>query len=366
LANCIKNDLFVMLNIVEPTLNSYTGHCYSLVEAIAQAVPTGQVRVWAGTQCEEFWKTTGQIKPYFFRPLRKIQSFFLFRQLLREPGKILLSTAGSIDFVLLNWGAQGEIPVDKVYLYVHWLGTKASISSKLIKVAQRQPNLEVLCTTERTTDFFKNLGFRATTVAYPRLINFPPPQLQAFHHLLVAGAARMDKGFNRIVDLVDELAQTQASWPICIQTSTTHQAKHGADILFQVERLQRSGYMHLSLIDTTLNPQEYQALFAGGISIQPYSGADFEDRVSGVALDALTAGCPVIVTANTWLSRIVLKHNAGIATSDLSPSGLRKAIAHILQDYDGYSLRAAKAGIVLRQEHSASSMMRIIFKNHNV
>ncbi|MDD5028439.1 MAG: hypothetical protein PHH58_02895, partial [Rhodoferax sp.] len=115
-----------MLNIVEPTLNSYTGHCYSLVEAIAQAVPGGQVRVWAGTQSQEYWKVQEQIRPYFYRSLRKIQSFFLFRKLLTEPGKVLLSTAGSIDFFMLDWAARGKIPKNKVYLYVHWLGAKTA------------------------------------------------------------------------------------------------------------------------------------------------------------------------------------------------------------------------------------------------
>jgi hypothetical protein len=355
-----------MLNIVEPTLNSYAGHCYSLVEAIAQAVPAGPLRIWAGTQSEKFWKVKDQIRPYFFQPLRKFQSFFLYKRLLKEPGKLLLSTAGSIDFLLLNWAAKGIIPKDKVYLYIHWLGAKASRSSKLLKVAQSQPNLEILCTTESTADFFKSLGFHATAVAYPRLTDLPHPQSQAFGHLLVAGAARMDKGIDRIADLVEYLAHTQASWPVWVQISTTHQAKHSADVLVQIERLRRSGYSHLSLIDNTLTPQDYQALFAGGISIQPYCEADFEDRVSGVALDALTAGCPVIVTAHTWLSRIVLKHNAGVATSDLSPSGLCKSIAEILRNYDGYSFRAAKAGMALRQEHSASSLMRVVFKNQEV
>jgi hypothetical protein len=236
----------------------------------------------------------------------------------------------------------------------------------LAKIAQRQPNLEVLCTTESTADFFKSLGFCARAVAYPRLNEVSLPLSKNFHHLVVAGAARMDKGFDRIADLVEYLAHTQASWPVWIQISTTHQAKHSADVMVQIERLRHSGYSHLSLIDNTLTPQDYRALFAGGISIQPYCKADFEDRVSGVALDALTEGCPVIVTANTWLSRIVLKHNAGVASSDLSPSGLCKSIAEVVGDYDNYSLRAAKAGMALCQEHSAGSLMRVIFGDQKV
>jgi hypothetical protein len=352
----------MILNIIEPTLNSYAGHCYSLVEAIAQAAPVEHVRIWAGKKSENFWQGKGQIKPYFSQTFRRLQSYFLFRRLLREPGKLLLSTAGSTDLVLLNWAASGPIPRDKVYLYVHWMGAKASKSALLAKVAKKQPNLEILCTTASTTAFFSELGFRSRTVPYPRLAShLEIKELQTFKHLLFAGAARLDKGFNRIADFVEYLAQINARWPISVQASTTHQAKHGSEILLHIDRLMQSGYSQLTLIRETLAPQAYQALFSGGISIQPYSESDFEDRVSGVTLDALCAGCPVVVTANTWLGRIVLKYHAGVVTSDLSPKGLTKAVEDIMSDYPGYSQRAEMAGRVLRQEHSEAALMKAIF-----
>jgi hypothetical protein len=352
----------MILHIIEPTLNSYAGHCHSLVQAIAQAVPGEQACIWAGKDSGRFWQSKGQIKPYFYRSLRKIQSYFLYRRLLKTPGKLLLSTAGTSDLLMLCWAANGHIPKDKVYLYVHWLGTKASKAQRLARVAKLQPNLEILCTTASTTDFFKNLGFRAVTVPYPQAVDAPNPvEAASFDHLLFAGAARMDKGFSKIADLVEDLAYTQAQWPFWVQTSATHQDKQGTDISRQIERLTQSRYTCLKLLDKTLSPEGYQALFSGAISIQPYSEADFLDRVSGVTLDALAAGCPVIVTANTWLGRVVLKHNAGVATHDLSPAGLRVAIQMVLSDYSGYSHRAAIAGQALRQEHSAASMMAVIF-----
>jgi len=355
-----------MLHIVEPTLNSFTGHCYSLVEAIAQAVPEGKVCVWAGTQSGKFWPVKDQIRPYFFQSVRKIQSFFLFRKLLKKPGKVLVSTAVSTDFLLLDWAASGKIPKDKVYLYVHWVGGKTSTAKKLGILAQRQPNLEVLCSTPLTTEFFRLLGFRSATVPYPRAVAAAQAKpMAAFHHLLVAGAARMDKGFDRITDLVDYLASTQATLPIWIQISATHQSTHGDEVLFQINRLEHSGYSHQTLIENTLSPTDYQALFAGGISIQPYAEVDFQDRVSGVTLDALAAGCPVVVTANTWLGRLVCKHNAGIATSDLSPTGLHAAITRIAADYAAYSQRAARAAVLLGQEHSARAMIQAIFESHD-
>ena len=121
-------------------------------------------------------------------------------------------------------------------------------------------------------------------------------------------------------------------------------------------------YKYLNLLKDTLSPTAYQALFPGAISLQPYSESDFQDRVSGVTLDALLAGCPVVVTANTWLARTVCLYGAGVETSDLSPTGLQVAIEKILSNYSGYAQRAANAGQLLHAQHSASVMMAAIFK----
>jgi glycosyltransferase involved in cell wall biosynthesis len=353
----------MILHIVEPTLNSYAGHCHSLVEALVQAAPVEQVRIWAGTGSEKFWQGPGQLEPYFFRFLRKFQAFLLYRRLLRQPGKVLLSTAGTIDLITLDLAAKGPIPASKVYLYIHWVGAKASKAAKLGEIARHQPNLQILCATPSGTAFFRGLGFRALTVPYPRnILLTQDDEVQPFSHLVVAGAARSDKGFDKIVDLVEDFARSRVAWPIVVQASASHHDKHTPEILGQIDRLEGAGYAHLTLKKTTLTPADYQALFPGGISVQPYSEGVFQDRVSGVTLDALSAGCPVIVTANTWLARTISQYQAGVATNDLSPAGLQLAIEQVLSDYSGYARRAASAGRELHSQHSARAMMEVIFE----
>lgn len=353
----------MILHIVEPTLTSYAGHCHSLVDALVQAAPVEQVRIWAGKGSEKFWKGEGQLEPYFLGPLRKFQAFLLYQRLLRQPGKVLVSTAGTSDLITLDWIAKGVIPESKMYLYIHWLGAKPSKAARLAAIAKRQPNLEILCTTSNGTAFFSELGFRARTVPYPRnAISTQDREAGPFSRLVVAGAARSDKGFDKIVDLVEEFARSKAAWPILVQASATHHDKHSPEIHRQIDRLTRAGYAHLILQKTTLTPTDYQAIFPGGISVQPYSESVFQDRVSGVTLDALSAGCPVIVTANTWLARTISQYQAGVATSDLSPAGLRLAIEQVLADYGGYAQRAVKAGSELHSQYSASAMMDAIFE----
>jgi glycosyltransferase involved in cell wall biosynthesis len=352
------------LHIVEPTLNSYAGHCHSFVAACAEAARGAPPVIWAGRQGAGVWQGAGRIEPYFRRPLRRVQTYILLRRLLREPGPILIATAGTADLLAADLAAQGEIPPGKLFFYFHWLGGKASRAKRLARLAARQPQVEILAPTASVADFFAQLGFRSQVVPYPvarQAAAASPGAGAAFRHLLVAGAARLDKGFDRVADLVVELARRGASLPLCVQASPTHRGRHDAAIEREIGRLRGAAYAGLTLCTETLAPAAYADAFRGAIALQPYASGDFHDRVSGVTLDALNAGCPVVVSAGTWMARVIDSHGAGVATTDLSPAGLIHAIDAILADYPGYAARAAAAGRILQTQHSAGRVIDAIF-----
>lgn len=350
------------LHIVEPTLRSFAGHCHSLVAALTEAMPHVSTTVWAGSGSQSFWSGPGELRPYFYRSLRRLQAFWLYWRLLRTHEKILISTAGTSDFLMLDWVASQPISASTVYLYVHWLGAKTHKTEQLRKIAKRQPGLEVLTTTESVAEFFRDIGFRARAVPYPFSgASNDSTQLRPFRRLVVAGAARMDKGFDRIVELVAELKRTNSMIPIVVQASATHRGTHPSDVSVQIDRLVHIGYAPLELLTDTLSPQAYRALFEGGISVQPYSADAFQDRVSGVTLDALGAGCPVVVTANTWLARKVDDYGAGVAVENLAPISLFSAIEKVMADYGGFAANAVRAGHGIRSEHSANALVTALF-----
>ena len=126
-----------------------------------------------------------------------------------------------------------------------------------------------------------------------------PAEVEPFRHLLVAGGARMDKGLDRIVALVDEMQARGLAFPITIQTSAEAQHARDAEVAALLDRLRHSNYSALVLRSEALAPDAYRALFRGAIVIQPYRAADFADRVSGVtqttygydAAGNTTSGC---------------------------------------------------------------------------
>ena len=207
------------IQVVEPTLESYSGHCHRLVSSFCRAAADRQIRLWAGKGAENFDFGPGvTVHPFFSRRFRLFQSLFLFRRLLREPFPLFIPTARRADLALLNLAAGKQIAGNRVFLYFHWVRETPDKLQSLRRIAARQPNLVILGTTASVVEVFRRCGF-----AHVSLLPYPPTQAQhpgaamSFRRLLYAGAARQDKGFRQVVDFVEFLARMREKIPVTIQ-----------------------------------------------------------------------------------------------------------------------------------------------------
>jgi UDP:flavonoid glycosyltransferase YjiC (YdhE family) len=80
------------------------------------------------------------------------------------------------------------------------------------------------------------------------------------------------------------------------------------------------------------------------------------DRVSGVTLDALTAGCPVVAVEGTWSARVVERFGAGRVVPDTSPATLLSAVRAVEAGYAALAEGARRAGRVLLEENDARAL----------
>jgi len=346
--------------IVEPTLESEAGHCHSFLLSLCRGRREGdpEISVYAsrGARLPDLAGTGAMVIPYFDRRLRRLQSFLLYRSLLSAAGRIFVPTAGRTDMVILGWAASGPIPAGKVFLYFHWVRLSAGKAAFFCRFAVRHPGVAVIAPTPSVADVFRECGFTdVRVVPYPitRTLQRAPLQDAGFRHLLYAGAARGDKGFGRVVDLVSSMEEQRISIPFVVQASPDHYGKLDDEARRGISRLLESPAAWLRVLTETLEAGEYHALFRGGVCLQPYARDDFRDRVSGVTLDALSAACPVIATEGTWMARVVERYGAGLAVADLSPSSLREAASSVIAEYGRYSAGAAEAGAALQEGHDA-------------
>jgi len=334
------------IQVVEPTLEGYSGHCFSLVTSFCHALANVQVELWSarGAQGMDFGSHVA-VRPIFRRRFRLIQALLLYRRLLRTGAPIVVTTARRSDLVSLNLVAGGPIPPNRAFLYFHWLRETPSKLRSFSKLAQRQPHVVIFGTTATVVDFFKRCGF-----ANVFLLPYPSPPASAgddpvsFRQLLYAGAARQDKGFSLVVDLVELLARENDRTPIAVQVSADHYGKVDAKTRADIARLHVAGHAPLKVVSHTLSPQEYSALFAGSICLQPYDRDEFRDRVSGVTLDAMSHACPVVATAGTWSAKLIKPFHAGVALDTLDAPSLLSAARKIQRDYTVFQAGARAAG----------------------
>jgi hypothetical protein len=334
------------IQVVEPTLEGYAGHCHSLVASLCHALGGMPMDLWSarGSEGMDFGPHVAN-HPRFRRRIRLLQALLLYRRLLRSGAPIVVTTARRSDLVMLDLVARGQLPRNRVFLYFHWLrGTPAKLRS-LRKLALRQPHVVIFGTTASVVDLFKMCGF-----AKVFLLPYPPPpasnsgETVPFRQLLYAGAARQDKGFSLIVDLVELLAHEEARTPITVQVSADHYGKVDAQTRADIARLQAASYAPLTLTPQTLTPQEYAALFPGSVCLQPYDQEEFRDRASGVTLDALAHACPIVATAGTWSAELIKPFGAGVELHTMSAAGLLQAARKIERDYAAFQAGARSAG----------------------
>ena len=355
------------LHIVEPTLEGQSGHCHSFIASLCSANhdPEQQFVLWVarGARLPQLEKPNIRVRPYFFRRIRRLQAPLLLRGLLSQAGRVFLATAERADLFLLNLASGGKIPEEKVFLYFHWSRKTKRKLDYFKKVAGRHPDLNILGPTSTVVDLFRECGFRKARLAPYPITPVPhrhPFAPGPFRHLLFAGAAREDKGFSRIVAFIEYLAEHRITMPFSLQTSPDHYGRHDAVTGQMLVRLQGIAYPSLRLQPTTLSTDEYYDLFRGGICLQLYNQTDFADRISGITLDALSMGCPVVALADTWMASMVERFGAGRVVAGTMPEELLAAVREIHTNYAGYQDRACRAGLILQAEHHPSHLLKAL------
>lgn len=352
------------IHIIEPTLTDQTGHCFSFIASFCRSAEGHPLSLWANRDVAiTLAGNNVQIRKHFRNKIRKFQSFLLFKRLLNEPGKMFVSTAVFSDLVMMKWAAGKMLPQGKAYFYFHWMKATAKKRAFLARLAKQQPNLVIMGPTATVVDIFREAGFQnAHIVPYPisGLVKNAQAGHDKFTGLLYAGAARQDKGISHVVDLVEHMGRLKLEIPVKLQNSPDHRGKYDAATKADIERLERLDYPVLQLFPETLSADDYANLFTGAICVQLYNAEDFADRISGVTLDALSAGNPIITTAGTWIARMVQRFDAGQVVDSTAPEKVLAAIQKIIAEYPRYNENAYRAGLALEQENSAGILFKTV------
>jgi hypothetical protein len=355
-----------VVHIIEPTLVNDAGHCSIVVQSLCAAGEGLRFCVWVGRAAKLSWPQHPniEIRPYFARRLRRLQAAWLYWRLLRSGSCIIITTAGRTDLVLLNLVGAKPIPPGRVFLYVHQLRLNPRKEAALRRLAVQQPNLTLMCTTHEIEKTVRHCGFGNTMVVLPLPAESTYGGVMEastqFRHVLVAGAARSDKGFTIAVDLIRYLAAEGSRLPVSIQTSGDHYGRYDETTQSALTRLRGIDYSHLTMLPDTLTRTDYINLFQGAICLQPYDRTEYADKLSGITLDAFTVGAPVVTLSRTWMAKIVEQFEAGVAVEEPTCEALYRAIQVVRDAYGRYSANASKAGLAFKKQNQWASLIHML------
>ena len=371
MARIIKGVGLPRLNVVEPTLHDQAGHCYSYVMGLLRgnrALPQPfSITVWHKKKSSVRFKGS---RPFFSRHCRQVQKVFLYLRLIKKKESIYIATAQSWDVRVIYWCLKYHFYLRRecrtVFLHFHQFSPKPKKIQFLQRVSAKQFPVVILTPTEHLQSVFQQLGFSAVKKV-PCFSHEPPAPVSSptsgFKKLLYAGSARADKGFSAIVALM-KYCQSNAP-ELAFELQISPPAKDCYDdatkmALTQLAVIQEAAKTPVKTYTDTLKQEQYQALFSDGICLLLYDPIAYAGKFSGVALDALCAGMPIVATRGTWMADRVQEFEAGLVVDDTAPQSVLAAIRNIITHFSYYQRNALSAAEVLLKRHHPVHTLSVV------
>ena len=353
------------LRILEPNLSGNSGHYAEFARALADrcAPRFNRLEVHGGAGMHRVELLDHELITALPSCAEASESRVL-RCLSRDcqtPLLILTAKARhAVELELLHWGLRHD-PAH-VTLFFHWRedGPSQRIAMSMARTVRRKAT--ALAPTATTAAFLRGAGWRnVMQIAYPaRAPTTLPELLPAPTRLLVAGAARLNKGIHLIAQLADRYAQSQPETPMLVQTTGKRAGRHGAAEHVPLEQLEQCAWRGLRLDANAPNRAEYARRFSGALVLTPYDPVHFRDNVSGIALDALLHGAPIIATTGTWQARLIERFGCGVCMRSWDAECLRESVQVALRRWTDISAAAHDAAQTLAAEHDPRHVIEAI------
>jgi len=362
----------INLHLIEPTLFDQTGHSYTFVQCVLQANAVAQnkyaLHVWLDHRGSNlFVNSSCTVHAYFYRRWRQVQKIFLYYRLLQQEGTIFVGTCELWDLRILAFFARLLTAKVKAKVLVHFHQFKQS-SKKLAcleRIAAQQPQFIFATPTDKLTRIFSTRGFaKCITIPCPTYPRNAEPMVAntEFKKVLYAGAARSDKGFAQVVELLDYNRKLGKDILFELQISAPNSQRYDSETQIALQKLHSIATHNVVLHANTLDQTQYLNLFKHAICLLIYKPLDYANKFSAVALDAFYAGCPIITAKDTWMGDMAEKYGAGIAlaTHEYHPAAMQAALERIIQDYAVFHVQAKAAAQELSVMHDPSRVLEVV------
>jgi hypothetical protein len=352
------------LLFIEPNLLGPSGHYAEFVRAAGTGAGEEPIDVYAHPDADGMLAGMSGVRackeaPRVGRPFAELRTIV---RAVREGVPFLVLTADGRHAAAVSMaGALSGRAPGNACLYFHRPPSTWRDRLLLALAGSARRHALAVSPTEEVARSLSEGGWRRVErVPYPALAAPFPPRPVPFSHLLMAGAARLNKGLDLVAGLAALWAGGDRTIPLMVQVSKKHVVRHGRRERAVVEALLSSGYGGLQVDGTAPGRAEYLGRFHGALVLAPYARDQFAVQVSGIVLDALLHGAPVIATRGTWPGAQVERFGAGVTIGERTVPALAAAVDRVLSEWPAHAERACAAAEVLAREHDPRRLLEIL------
>lgn len=351
-----------LFHVVDPNLRDVVGHYYAYDRAVSEGAaahgykpvimahrdvePAIARRIGAhGVFTRDIWglsRRKNGLVGRLFGKLRDNARFLLdLRRALRQfgltPGSVVLAHTFTdrqfLGLALLPLAVPGARDVRFVFLLRYqpdfYQGPISSFAFSIIASLARFRRIYLTTDSQRLGE---QLGLLTSCPVHVLPIPHVPPMLSEARVrdpkttpcFVCLGDARDEKGILEILDAIRILHDRGQSDGLrfILQCNDAN-----PDIQAAIDAFRALNISGCDLLPDKLESDDYYRLLqAADIVLLPYWRSIYFARTSGVFMEALSVGKPVIATAGTWMSDQLETLGAGIVTPDRSPEDLADAI----------------------------------------
>ncbi len=180
-------------------------------------------------------------------------------------------------------------------------------------------------------------------------------------HFACLGPARFEKGIDVLQQAIARYLADPASPPARFTIQWPAPIRDAAGQRYEPDSgLAASG--QVAFVTEPLDSAGYDALLGQtDCMVLPYRRSAYFARISGVAVEAVTAGIPVITTADTWTAELVETAGAGLLVPDGDAASLTAALATLAARRPRFARLAAERSKTALAAHSGEEFMRALW-----
>lgn len=175
------------------------------------------------------------------------------------------------------------------------------------------------------------------------------------------GSARFEKGTDIVLSAIDSFLNKNEGKIYQFIIQITDGRDFGSDFDALIKNL--GSKENVSLLRHPLTSQEYdEVLLQSDLILLPYRKSAYLNRTSGIAIEAMAAGVPVVYTKGTWIETAVRDYGAGLGVLDGSTEDLMRILEILPDRLRGLKTEAIKKSKSCLDFHSSYNFFSILFK----